>query len=234
MVKVKICGITNLDDALAAIHFGADAVGFLVGQVHPSKSVFISAEAAARIAGELPPFCSTVLVTHMARPPEILRAATVARVTTIQLHGDTDPSEADDIRRLLPNVKVYKAVHVIGEAAISEAQDLVGKVDGIILDTAIKETGQVGGTGKPHDWRVSRAIVQSVELPVILAGGLTAKNVREAIQLVKPYAVDVNSGVSYPNGTKDYRRLKRFIEEAKLTSAEPADGLTRSPKARLG
>src|SRR5262245_22245840 len=125
MVKVKICGITNRQDALAAIAFGADAVGFLVGQVYPSKSVFISAEAAARITAQLPPLCSTVLVTHMTHPEEVLRAATVARVTTIQLHGDTEPDEADEIRRQLPNVKVYKAVHVIGEQAISEAQKLV-------------------------------------------------------------------------------------------------------------
>lgn len=217
MVKVKICGITNREDALAAIAFGADAVGFLVGQVHPTKSVFLSAEAVGQIVVGLPPFCSTVLVTHLARPSEVLRAATVARVTTIQLHGDSDPGEAQEIRKQLPNVKLYKAVHVLGETAISEAQKFVGKVDGIILDTAIQETGQVGGTGQPHDWRVSRTIVQSVELPVILAGGLTPDNVREAIRLVRPYAVDVNSGVSHSDGTKDRLRLKRFIEEAKGT-----------------
>ena len=217
MVKVKICGITNREDALAAIAFGADAVGFLVGQVHPTKSVFISAEAAGQIVAGIPPLCSTVLVTHLARPAEVLRAATAARVTTIQLHGDTDPGEANGIRMQLPNVKLYKAVHVLGETAIGEAQKLVGKVDGIILDTAIQETGQVGGTGQPHDWRVSRIIVQSIELPIILAGGLTPDNVREAIRLVQPYAVDVNSGVSHPDGTKDRRRLKRFIEEAKGT-----------------
>jgi phosphoribosylanthranilate isomerase len=217
MVKVKICGITNREDALAAIAFGADAVGFLVGRVHPSKSVFISAEGAARIAAELPPFCSTVLVTHLARLPEILEAARTARVTTIQLHGDTDRGEAEEIRKRLPYVKVYKAVHVIGEAALSEAQTLAGHVDGIVLDTAIPETGQVGGTGKTHDWEVSRAIVQAVGLPVILAGGLKVENVREAIQRVQPYAVDVNSGISFPDGTKDHCRLKRFIEEAKRT-----------------
>ena len=215
MVKVKICGITNREDALAAIAFGADAVGFLVGQVHPTKSVFISAEAAARIVAELPPFCSTVMVTHLARPAEILEAARTARVTTIQLHGATEPGEAEEIRKQLTHVKVYKAVHVTGPAAISEGQTLVGKVDGIILDTAILETGQVGGTGKTHDWQVSRAIVQAVGLPVILAGGLKVENVREAIQQVQPYAVDVNSGISLPDGTKDHCRLKRFIEESK-------------------
>jgi phosphoribosylanthranilate isomerase len=222
MVKVKICGITNRKDALAAIAFGADAVGFLVGKVHPTKSVFISAEEAGKIVAGLPPFCSTVLVTHLARPAEVLQAASAARVTTIQLHGNSEPTEADEIRKRLPNVKVYKAVHVLGETAICEVQKFVNQVDGIILDTAIQETGQVGGTGRPHDWKVSRAIVQSVGLPVILAGGLTPENVGEAIRVVQPYAVDVNSGVSLPDGTKDHHRLKLFIAKAKEVQ-QPAE-----------
>jgi phosphoribosylanthranilate isomerase len=215
MVKVKICSITNREDALAAIGFGADALGFLVGQVHPTKSVFISADMAGQIVAGLPPFCSTVLVTHLARPAEVVRVAEAARVTTVQLHGNTTPSEAEEIRKRLPNVKVYKAVHVTEGISLSEVHQFAGKVDGIILDTAIKETGQIGGTGKTHDWKVSRAIVQSVEMPVILAGGLTPENVREAIRLVQPYAVDVNSGVSNPDGSKDHVKLKRFIAEAK-------------------
>src|SRR5690349_7067288 len=99
MVKVKICGITNRQDALAAIGFGADAVGFLVGQVHPSRSVFISTDLAGQIVAGLSPFCSTVLVTHLARPAEVVLAAEAARVTTIQLHGSTTPSETDEIRK---------------------------------------------------------------------------------------------------------------------------------------
>ena len=216
MVKVKICGIINLEDALAAIACGADAVGFLVGQVHPSRSVFITALAASRIASKLPPFCSTVLVTHLSRPTAVVRAAQVARVTTIQLHGETEPKQAAAIRRKLPNVKVYKAVHVLGETALAEARRFMGTVDGIVLDTARKETGQVGGTGQTHDWRISKRIVQSLPLPVILAGGLNSDNVRQAIRLVQPYAVDVNSGVSRPDGTKDLRKLRLFIERAKM------------------
>jgi phosphoribosylanthranilate isomerase len=84
-----------------------------------------------------------------------------------------------------------------------------------ICGITIQQTGQIGGTGKPHDWRLSREIVQSIELPVILADGLTPENVREAIHLVQPYAVDVNSGVSRPDGTKDHHKLRRFIEAAK-------------------
>ena len=218
MVKVKICGITNLEDALAAVVCGAEAVGFLVGQVHPSRSVFISAEAAGRIAAKLPPFCSTVLVTHFSRPATVVRAARVARVTTVQLHGETHPDEADAIRRKLLNIKVYKAINVLGETAVAEARRFLGKVDGVVLDTALKETGQVGGTGQPHDWRISKRIVQLLPLPVILAGGLNPGNVRQAIRLVHPYAVDVNSGVSRHDGTKDLRKLKLFIQRAKDVS----------------
>jgi len=216
MVKVKICGITNLEDALSAIACGADALGFLIGQVHPSRSVFISAKAAGSITAKLPPFCSTVLVTHLSQPYAVVQAARTARVTTVQLHGETEPEQSNAIRRQLRNVKVYKAVHVRGEGAIVEARRFVGTVDGIVLDTALKETGQVGGTGRPHDWRISKRIVQSLPLPVILAGGLNPDNIREAIRLVCPYAVDVNSGVSHANGTKDFRKLKLFIQRAKV------------------
>ena len=212
MVKVKICGIINLEDALASVACGADAVGFLVGQVHASRSVFLSADAAGRIIAKLPPFCSTVLVTHLSRPGEVIRAARTARVSTIQLHGETEPNEADAIRQRLPNVKVYKAVHVLGKTALAEASRFLGKVDGIVLDTAVKSTGQVGGTGQVHDWRISQRIVRSLPLPVILAGGLNPANVQEAIRVVQPYAVDVNSGVSRPDGTKDRRKLQLFIQ----------------------
>jgi phosphoribosylanthranilate isomerase len=215
MVKVKICGITNRQDALNAIACGADALGFLVGQMHASRSVFISAEAARGIAEALPPFCSSVLVTHLAAPDDLLSLAITARVTTIQLHGNTTPDEAVRIRTWLPNVKVYKAIHVTNGTALAHAKTFVGKVDAIILDTAIPEKGMVGGTGKTHDWNLSRAIVESVPLPAILAGGLTPENVQEAIRIVQPYAVDVNSGVSYSDGTKDPQKLRQFILNAK-------------------
>ena len=219
MVKVKICGIANLDDALVAVACGADAVGFLVGQAYPSRSVFISAEAAGRIVAKMPPFCSTVLVTHLGRPGEVIMAARTARVTTIQLHGETEPDEADAIRQHLPNVKVYKVVHVLGKTALAEARRFLGKVDGIVLDTADKSTGQVGGTGQVHDWRISQRIARSLPMPVILAGGLNPTNVQEAIRVVGPYAVDVNSGVSRPDGKKDRRKLKLFIQRVLQTGS---------------
>jgi phosphoribosylanthranilate isomerase len=216
MVKVKICGITNVDDALAAISYGADAVGFLVGQVRYSTGIFITPEKVAEILAALPPFASTVLVTHLESPDEVVSATRIARVTTIQLHGDTGAEDAIRIKQQVPNIKVYKAVHVLDANAIPEARKYAGAADGIVLDTAIKETGQIGGTGKTHDWTISRKIVESVSLPVILAGGLNPDNVTEAIETVRPYAVDVNSGVSNKDGRKDPQRLKLFIERAKF------------------
>ena len=207
--------MTNAEDALAAISYGADAVGFLVGQMHTSTSHFISATEAAEIIPKLPPYCSTVLVTHLSHPEEIREVASATQVSTIQLHGETTPDEAKEIRDLLPYIKMYKVIHVFDETAIDEAKRYEGSVDAIILDTAVKATGQVGGTGKTHDWNISQRLVEAVRLPVILAGGLNPENVVAAIEAVHPYAVDVNSGVTNKDGTKDHKKLKRFIENSK-------------------
>jgi phosphoribosylanthranilate isomerase len=183
--------------------------------VHYSTSKFLSAEQAAEIVAGLPPFCSSVLVTHLSRPEEVLPILKNAKVTTLQLHGDTTPEEAVQIKKQLPFLKAYKAIHVFDESAIQEATRYVGCVDGIILDTAIRATGQVGGTGKTHDWSISKSVVRSITLPVILAGGLNPENIVEAIRTVQPYGVDVNSGVSKPSGSKDHQKLRLFIARAK-------------------
>ncbi|MFA6447128.1 MAG: phosphoribosylanthranilate isomerase [Patescibacteria group bacterium] len=183
MIKVKICGMTNIKDALTAIDYGADAVGFLVGQVHYSTGVFIEPEKTREIIRQLPPFCSTVLVTHLSRPKDIIAVAQETTVNTIQLHGDTSPTEAKEIKEKLPCVKTYKVIHVFDEKAITEAKTYEGCTDGIVLDTAIKETGQVGGTGKTHDWKISRKLVETVKLPVILAGGLNQKTLKKRFEL---------------------------------------------------
>jgi phosphoribosylanthranilate isomerase len=215
VIKVKICGITNVVDALAAISFGADAVGFLVGQVHYSTSTFLSPEQVAEIIRRLPPFCSSVLVTHLSLPEQLLPILKIANVTTLQLHGETTPEEAVQIKKQLPFLKTYKAIHVFDESAIQEAKRYIGHVDGIILDTGIRATGQVGGTGKTHDWNISQSVVRSIPLPVILAGGLNPENIVEAIRTVQPYGVDVNSGVSKAGGIKDHEKLRLFIARAK-------------------
>ncbi|MEK7180892.1 MAG: phosphoribosylanthranilate isomerase [Patescibacteria group bacterium] len=215
MVKVKICGITNTEDALAAISFGADALGFLVGKVHFSTGFFISPEKAAEIIAKLPPFYSSVLVTHLSKPKEVINLAKISNVTTAHLHGST-PEELVEIKTQLPYLKICKVVNVFDEKAIAEAKAFEGFADGITLDSGNRETGQIGGTGKTHDWNISRRIVESVSLPVILAGGLNPDNVIEAIKKVRPYAVDVNFGVSNSDGTKNHEKMKLFIERVKL------------------
>jgi phosphoribosylanthranilate isomerase len=214
MVYVKICGIRRLEDALAAVAYGADAVGVLVGQQHNSAD-FLDASDAAAIVGGLPPHVASVLVTHLAEPDEIVALATAIGVTTIQLHGDTSFAQAGEITSQLPNIKLYRAVHVVGSQSIDTARQFAGIVDAVVLDTLNLATDQVGGTGQTHDWSISRQIVEQLAVPVILAGGLDPDNVSDAIRQVGPYGVDVNSGTKGAGGFKDHAKLKRFIDNAK-------------------
>jgi phosphoribosylanthranilate isomerase len=211
MIRVKICGVATLPDAMAAVRAGADAVGFLVGPVHPTTSRFITAEAAGEIVAGLPPFCSPVLVTHLPDADAIVAAARVARVTTIQLHGDCVPDTARRLRHDLPGVKVLTVLHVAAGVTAERARPWGDVVDGFVFDTADAATGQVGGTGRTHDWGLSRALREAIPKPVILAGGLRPENVAAAVRAVRPFAVDVNSGVSRPDGSKDPERMEAFV-----------------------
>jgi len=217
MTRVKICGITNTADAKACIELGADALGFLVGQGLPSARKFMDIGPAASIIESLPPFISTVMVTTLDNPEEIIKNALRTCVSTIQLHGNVGIEEIRRIREGLPHLKLYKVIHVYNEDVVPEAKSYDGEVDAIALDTAKADTGYVGGTGETHDWKLSKRVVESISIPVILAGGLNPDNIIFAIQAVGPYAVDVNSGVSNPDGTKDLEKVKQFIENVKQT-----------------
>lgn len=214
MIRVKICGNKRLEDALEGVKAGADALGFLVGQVHTSSD-FISKETAREIIEKLPPFVSTVLVTHLDDAEEIISLAAFTKVSTIQLHGDSIVDDMLLFRKKLPNIKLYKTIHVEDRSAISTASEWDNHVDAILLDTISKSENKVGGTGKTHDWSVSANIVKSLKIPVILAGGLNPENVQDAIRAVKPFAVDVNSGTKGPDGFKDFAKLHSFIKNAK-------------------
>lgn len=210
MVRVKICGNTNLDDARAALSYGADILGFIVEV--PESTANISREKVAEIIVALPK-CETVLVTTETAPEKIKALALSTKVLTIQYHGNVSPEVIAEIKDELPNFAAWKVIHVKDESAIDEARRFEDVVDGILLDTAYKE--QVGGTGMTHDWNISRIIAGDYSKPVILAGGLTPENVTETVQKVRPDAVDVRSGVSNPDGTKDLEKVRLFIERAK-------------------
>src|SRR3989344_3426197 len=211
MTLVKICGITDIETARAVASLGADMLGFHV-DLHHSRNP-LTRDMVAKIVSELPLTCSAVLVTSATNPEKIAQLVKKTGVTAIQLHGDIE--EMHKLKSELPNIKLYKVVNVFDEGAIEEAKDYEGIADALVLDSAIKETGQRGGTGKTHDWNISRKIVESVSIPVILAGGLNPDNVSEAVRKVRPYAVDVNSGVSNPDGTKNLEKVKLFVERAK-------------------
>ena len=119
------------------------------------------------------------------------------------------------VKNKLPYLKVTKSLHVVSKQSIEEGKKYLDVVDAILLDTVNTDTGQVGGTGKTHDWNISREIISQYGKSVILAGGLNPTNVQQAIKEVKPYGVDANSGVKGDDGFKDYRKLNEFIKSAK-------------------
>ena len=211
-MRVKICGIQTLDEAMAVIDAGADALGFHVELEH-AKNPIGSATLNA-IISRLPPFVSTVVVTTETDPKKLSRIARATGANTLQLHGDIEPDAVRAVKALMFYLKIYVAVHA-GSDAYEKAKSFGDSADAILLDSPKSETGARGGSGKTHDWTASREIVDSLSLPVILAGGLNPENIADAIRAVQPYAVDVNSGVSNPDGTKDLERVRLFIEAAK-------------------
>ena len=216
---VKICGIRRHEDALIAAELGADAIGLLVGQRHNSPD-FISAAVAREISRTLPPSVEAVLVTQITEVDEIERLLRQSGITAVQLHSEITADSVANLRTRFPDLKVFKSVHVISAESVRYPEGFSKVVDGFVLDTINVATDQVGGTGKTHDWSISRKIVERFpDIPIILAGGLNSKNVRSAIESVHPFGVDVNSGTKGSDGFKDARKMREFIREAKRSGA---------------
>lgn len=202
MTKIKICGLTNFDDASAAIDLGADALGFVFFRESPRN---ISPEKAAAIITKLPVFTTTVGVFVNAPREEILKIVSQTGVSVIQLHGEESP-EACLLTR-----KVIKGIRIKSIESLEPLKRYQGLVSAFLLDTYAPHT--LGGTGQVFNWDI--ALEAKIFGRVILAGGLTPENILEAIRLVKPYAVDVSSGVELEKGKKDHQKMKLFIERAK-------------------
>jgi len=213
VVRVKICGIRSVAEARLAEWLGADAVGVLVGRVHASAD-FIEPAEADRIARSVGPFVSPVLVTHMDELEALLRLAEVISCPVVQLHSDLDGPALGELRRRLAPRKVIGKVSVEDDTALVRAREIAPFVDAIVLDSRDRATGRVGGTGQVHDWSISARIAAASSVPIILAGGLTPENVAEAVGVVRPWGVDVNSGVEAGDGGKDEDRVRRFIAAA--------------------
>lgn len=217
-MKVKICGIVDVEDALMAASQGADAAGLIVGVRHKSEDA-IEPEQARQIVQSLPAFTLSVLVTHLVDAESIVNLWSHVESGAIQLQDDILPMEIRLLRQQLPAVPLIKAIHVTGPQALVKAKEWEGLVDALVADTLMSPDERIGGTGKAHDWEISRRITEKSSLPLILAGGLTPENVALAIEIVRPYAVDVNSGVDNPQhqsrGKKDLERLTAFVQRAK-------------------
>ena len=216
-MRIKFCGTASLADMQCAIDAGCDAVGFIMGVTHRSADVVTPAEAAKMIR-ELPPFIEPVAVTHLQETEDLIGLVHDSRCTTLQIQDAVEPSGIPIIRDALPYVKIVKAVHVTDRSAIAAAKRYEPYADALILDSRTRE--RIGGTGIPHDWSISATIVATTAIPVILAGGLTPENVREAIRRVRPYGVDVHTGVT-KDGVRNPERTLAFAREAR--SALPGD-----------
>lgn len=214
MVRVKICGIRRIEDAFSAIRWGADSLGFLVGQKSASPD-FVTAEQARDMIVRLPPFVTKVMVTHLTTAAEVVALADTVGPDTVQLHGEATPAEIRELRRQRPHLRILKSFHIVDDASVEYGIPYMGLVDAFVLDSLNAETGQIGGTGQVHDWAVSRRVVSRYPTPVILAGGLTPENVQDAIHTVRPYAVDVNSGLKDAKGFKDHAKIHTFVDNVK-------------------
>lgn len=215
MVRVKICGVTSPAEAQLAERHGAHAIGVLVGRVH-AASDFVEPAVAIQISRSLPPFIAAVLVTHLEDPEAIVRLAESTSFPVLQLHSDLPAATLRELRTRLAPRKIIGKVSVDGEAAVEQASQIAPFVDAIVLDSRDRATDRVGGTGMVHDWSISARIASSSMVPVILAGGLTPENVAQAIGAVKPWGVDVNSGVESSDGRKDGARIRRFVAAASI------------------
>jgi phosphoribosylanthranilate isomerase len=208
--KIKICCISSIDEGRTAISYGASALG-LVGRM-PSGPGVITDELIASIAQTVPPPVATFLLTSETRAEDIIAHQQKVHTNTIQIVDALPERSYAFIKQQLPFVKLVQVIHVIDEASIEEALELSEEVDALLLDSgnpnlAIKE---LGGTGRIHNWQLSRKIVEQSKVPVFLAGGLKAENVQQAIEAVQPYGLDLCSGVR-TSGMLDRQKLDAFF-----------------------
>ena len=207
--RVKICCISSREEAQIAIRFGASALG-LVSEM-PSGPGVISEEEIAMIADAVPPPISTFLLTSRRTVDEVAAQIVRCRTNTVQIVDEFD-EPYEDLRKAIPGVKIVQVVHVTGEGSVDEAVSVSTHVDAILLDSgnpslAVKE---LGGTGRVHDWALSRKIVEGTRCPVFLAGGLNSGNVKDAIEAVMPFGLDLCSSVR-TDGKLDESKLSDFF-----------------------
>lgn len=209
--RIKICCISSVNEARQAVQYGASALGFVSHM--PSGPGVIADELIAEIVATVPPPVATFLLTSLCDAQAIAQQHASCRTSTLQLVDFVEPTELLKLRRLLPLVKLVQVIHVMGEQSIDEAKRVADRVDALLLDSGnpTLQVKELGGTGRVHDWRVSRQIRQQVDRPVFLAGGLGASNVNEAIKAVEPFGLDLCSSVRH-EGKLSAEKLGAFMQ----------------------
>lgn len=209
-VRVKICCIQDPDEARLAIRTGAAALGLV--STMPSGPGVIPEARITEIAATLPPAVASVLLTSETRAEAIMAQQRRCGVNTLQLVDRPEPGAHAALRRQLPGIALVQVVHVVGESAFDVALGDAPHVDALLLDSGNPDAPvrELGGTGRVHNWEISRRIRDAAGVPVFLAGGLNAANVQRAIDTVRPFAVDVCSGVR-TEGRLDSRKLRDFF-----------------------
>jgi phosphoribosylanthranilate isomerase len=212
--RIKICCISSVEEASLAIRCGADALGFVSAM--PSGAGIIDESLIPIIVATVPPSIDTFLLTSQADADQIIHQVLNCRTNTVQLVDTVDPGVYKQLRAHIPWVKIVQVIHITDKSSIKEAEETSLFVDALLLDSGnpslpIKE---LGGTGRVHDWSISKIICRNVEKPVFLAGGLNPDNVVSAINTVQPFGVDICSGIR-SDGHLDLVKLKQFIFNVK-------------------
>ena len=209
--RIKICCISSISEAKMAINYGADALG-LVGKM-PSGPGPIPDWLISEIVKTIHPPIASFLLTSEQSSEEIIYHVKRVDTNTVQIVDELTTGDYADIRTALPHLKIVQVIHVADENSIEEAIRLALKADALLLDSGNPKASlkTLGGTGNVHNWEISREIVKAVNVPVFLAGGLHADNVRQAIKTVQPFGVDICSGVR-TEGRLDANKLEAFIK----------------------
>ncbi|MGQ9468487.1 MAG: phosphoribosylanthranilate isomerase [Nitrososphaerales archaeon] len=211
MVRVKICGITNEKDLKNSIIAGADALGFIIDVKSSPRSITI--DRARELMEKVPIFISKVAVTVFNNLNQLIDIKNKLKPEYVQIHGDFDFNE-DYLLKALHDVRIIRAIALKSNLSLKSILDEAKNFDAILVDSHVE--GKYGGTGIINDFKMCREIRELISpKPLILAGGLNPDNVEEAIRIVRPFAVDVSSGVESSLGIKDYEKMLNFVANAK-------------------
>ncbi len=211
--RIKICCIASIEEAELAVSAGASALGLVSAM--PSGPGVIDEALIADIAARVPPAIATFLLTSRQDADAIIEQQRRCRTNTLQLVDHVPLAEIIKLRRALPGVSLVQVIHVSGPQSIDEARTVASHVDAILLDSGNQKlpVKELGGTGRIHDWNISRQIRKVIDKPLFLAGGLRAENVAEAVAAVAPFGLDICSGVR-SEGRLDAGKLRAFIRAA--------------------